>query len=59
MNKNTVKRGVLPYLFLVIVIFGVYYLFNVLNKDVKVLTYKELTTVLEKGKVTEMSITPK
>ena len=59
MNKNTVKRGILPYLFLVIIIFGVYYLFGVLNKDVHVLTYNELLTAIEKDDVEEMHITPK
>ena len=59
MNKNTVKKGVLRYLFLVLIIFGVYYLFSVLNQKVNVLTYQELTTVLEQGNVTEMTITPK
>ena len=59
MNKNTVKRGILPYLFLVIIIFGVYYLFGVLNKDVHVLTYNELLTAIEKDNVEEMHITPK
>ena len=59
MNKNTVKKGILPYLFLVLIIFGVYYLFSILNQKVNVLTYRELTTVLEQGSVTEMTITPK
>ena len=59
MNKNTVKRGILPYLFLVIVILGVYYFFGVLNKDVHVLTYNELLTAINENNVTEMSITPK
>jgi len=59
MNKNAVKKGILPYLFLVLLIFGVYYLFNVLNQKVNVLSYNELTSVLEEGKVEEMTITPK
>ena len=59
MNKNTVKKGLLPYLFLVLVIFGVYYLFNVLNNQPKVLTYNELIKALDEGTVTEMSITPR
>ena len=59
MNKNTVKKGVLPYLFLVLLIFGVYYLFSVLNQKVNVFTYNELMEVLDNGTVTEMSITPK
>ncbi len=59
MNKNALKKGILPYLFLVLIIFGVYYLFNVLNQKQNVLTYKELTTALVEGKVEEMAITPR
>ncbi len=59
MNKKVVKKGVLPYLFLVLLIFGVYYLFNVLDKKVNVLTYNELISVLDNDTVTEMTITPK
>ena len=59
MNKSTVKKGILPYLFLVLLIFGVYYLFNVLNQKVNVLTYSELVNVLDKGAVKELVVTPK
>ena len=59
MNKNTVKKGLLPYLFLALLVFGVYYLFGVLNQKINVLTYNELTKALEEGKVVEMTITPK
>lgn len=59
MNKNNLKKGILPYLFLVLIIFGVYYLFSVLNQKVNVLSYHELMEVLDSGKVTEMKITPK
>ena len=59
MNKNTVKRGILPYLILVVIVFGVYYMFGVMNDDTKVITYNELTKALEEGKVTKLEITPK
>ena len=59
MNKNAVKRGLLPYLFLVLIIFGVYYLFSVFNQKVNVFTYDQLVESLESGKVEELSITPK
>ena len=59
MKKNTVKRGILPYLFLVLIVFGVYYLFGILNKNEHTFTYNELTTALKENKVTEMDITPK
>ena len=59
MNKNSIKRGLLPYLFLVLIIFGVYYLFSVFNQNVNVFTYDQLVESLSSGKVTELSITPK
>ena len=59
MNKNTIKKGILPYLFLVLLIFGVYYLFNVINNQPKTITYNELIQALDQGTVTEMAITPK
>ena len=59
MNKNSIRRGLLPYLFLVLIVFSVYYLFNVLNQKVNVLTYDEFVSLLEEEKVTELSITPK
>ncbi len=59
MNKNNIKRGLLPYLFLVLIVFSVYYLFSVLNQKVNVLTYDEFVSLLEDEKVIELSITPK
>ena len=59
MNKNTVKRGLLPYLFLVLMVFGIYYMFNVLNQKVNVLTYDKLITLLENNEVEELTIVPK
>ena len=59
MNKNTVKRGVLPYIFLVIIILGVYYFYGVLNKEIHVLSYKEFVTAIDSKQIKEMSITPK
>ena len=59
MRKSNVKKGILPYLFLVLLVFGIYYLFSVLNQKVNVLTYNELISALDKGTVTEMVITPK
>lgn len=59
MNKNTLKKGILPYLFLVLLIFGVYYLYNIMNQKVNVLNYNELIQVLDQNNVTEMTITPK
>ena len=55
-DKKNIKKGLLPYLFLLIIMLGVYYAFNVLNNDVKVLTYDEFNEKLEKEKITELEI---
>ena len=56
MDKKTVKRGLLPYLFIALVILGVFYVFNVMNEDVNVLTYDEFVEKLDGGKVTELEL---
>ena len=40
-DKKTIKRGLLPYLFLAIIILGVLYVVSVMNNEVNVLTYNE------------------
>lgn len=59
MNKKTIKRGMLPYLFLILMMLAVVYLVNNLNTTVHVLTYNELMNDLADGKVTEVEITPR
>lgn len=59
MNKNTVKRGLLPYVILLVLIFGIYYVYAVMNQRVNVLTYQEFSDVLTNAQVTEMTITPR
>ena len=41
-DKKTVKRGLLPYLFISLIIIGIFYFVNVMNTNVKVLTYNEV-----------------
>ena len=41
MNKKNVKRGLLPYVFLILSILVIYYVFNMTNVDVNKLTYSE------------------
>ncbi len=59
MNKNTVKRGLLPYVILLVLIFGIYYVYAVMNQKVNVLTYQEFSDALTNAQVTEMIITPR
>ena len=58
MNKKTVKKGLLPYVFLLIVILGVVYFFNIANKKVNVITYDEFVKFAEEGVIKDINITP-
>ena len=58
MDKKIVKRSLFSYIFLFIIILGVFYFINVLNTKVNELTYSEFLTKLEDDKVTELTITP-
>ena len=59
MNKNNVKKGILPYVFLLIALLAIFYVFNISNKKVNVLTYNEFITSLNNGEITEITMTPK
>ena len=58
MNKKTVKKGLLPYLFLFLVMLGVVYFLNVANKKVNVITYDEFLGFASEGEVDKINITP-
>lgn len=57
--KKTVKKGLVPYLFLILVMLGIFYFFNVMNQKVNVLTYDELMKAFDNKQVTEIEVTPK
>ena len=56
MDKRTVKRGLLPYVFIAIIMLGMFYFFNVANQDVTVLTYNEFIEEMNNGKITELEV---
>ena len=56
-DKKTVKKGLLPYLFLALIILAIFYVFNVLNNDVNVLTYDEFVDKLNAGDIKELELT--
>ena len=58
MNKRTVKKGLLPYLFLLLVILGVVYFFNIANKKVNVITYDQFVEFADNGVIKNIVITP-
>ena len=58
-NKKVVKKGMLPYLFLVLIMLAVVYLVNTLNTTVNILSYDEFMENLSDGKVEKLEITPR
>ncbi len=58
MNKKTVKKSALSYIFLFIVIIGVMYLVNILNTKVNKLSYSEFITKMEAGELVDVTIEP-
>ena len=59
MNKKTIKKGLLPYLFLIIAILGIMYFFNIANQKVNILTYDEFVSSAKEDKITEIVVVPR
>lgn len=59
MSKKNIKRGLLPYLFLLLVLIGVMFFLNSMNSKVNVITYDEFMKNVAEGKVTEVTIVPR
>ena len=55
-NKNTVKKGMLPYLFITLIILSIFYFVNVMNNSVNVLSYDEFIKKLNDNQVTQLEI---
>ena len=58
-NGKSVKKGLLPYLFIGIVIIGIFYVFNYLNHTTNILTYDEFMDNLNNGKITKIELVPR
>ncbi len=58
-NKKTLKKGLLPYVFLGIIMLGAFYVLTVMNKDVHDFSYDEFIGKLDKGKVAELHLVPR
>ena len=50
-NKNNVKKGFVPYVFLLLALLAIYYCFNILNREVHMLGYNDLVVELDKNNV--------
>ena len=57
--KNRVKRSLLPYLFLFIVMLLIIYFVSGMDNKVNILSYDEFISSLNDGKLKELKITPK
>ena len=55
-DKKTLKKGLLPYLFLFVIMLGIFYVLNVMNKNIHEFSYDEFIEKLDKGKITELSL---
>ena len=58
MNKKDVKRGMLPYLLLIVIALGIYYMLSIGSMKVNDLTYDVFLSEVNKGNVEEVVITP-
>ena len=58
-NKNNVKKGFVPYVFLLLALLAIYYCFNILNREVHMLGYNDLVVELDKKNVKEVVVTPR
>ncbi len=59
MNKKTIKRGLLPYLFLAIFLVGIMMVVGSLNKEVHEFTYGDFTKQVDKKEIKEITVTPR
>ncbi len=59
MNRKDVKKGLLPYLVLFIVMLGILYFFNLSNTKINQFTYDEFITHMDNKEITEIAITPR
>ena len=58
-NRKNVRKGLLPYVFLLLVMLGVIYFVSVANNKISILTYDEFITNLNNNEVEEIEVTPR
>ena len=58
MNKKNVKKGILPYIFLFLLMLGILYFFNIANQKVNVIDYQEFLTATSENKIKEIVVVP-
>ena len=58
MNKKEIKKGIVPYVILIVIMLGVIYFFNILNIKVNALTYDKFVSSLNNNEVKEIKVIP-
>ena len=59
MKKNTIKKGLMPYVLLLIAALFIIFSTDLFGGKINILTYNEFEEYLSEGKITELSITPR
>ena len=55
-DNKAIRKSVLPYLLIAVVMLGLFYILTIMNKDIKVLSYDEFIEKLNKNKIQEMEV---
>ena len=58
MNKKEMKKNVVPYIILIILMFVLFYIYRLMSFKTYDLTYNEFMAKISAGEVTEMEVTP-
>ena len=59
MNKKSVKKGLTPYLFILLIMAAILYFISVNNKKINYLTYDKFVSHMNSGEIKNIKITPK
>ena len=59
MNKKAVKKEIVPYLFLFLILSSIVFIFSIMNQKVHDLSYDEFVAYAENGDITEVNIVPR
>ncbi len=59
MHRRGIRKGIVPYLFLFILMVSIFYGFNILNRKVHVLNYGQLIDYFEQNNITQITIIPR
>ena len=59
MKKKDIRKGIVPYLFLFVIMLTILYFFNMSNRKVNEFSYNEFMAYMENKEIKEILITPR